>query len=366
MPHTENCTMAATPADYQHFGLAMDEIAGWEDGFRTDPGGPGTFEWWYFDTVLEDGSTLVITFLVKDIRGGGGIKQAASPVVTLELDRPDGTHVEREFEGHDDFAFATDRCDVRVGPNTFTGDLHSYSIHVEIDDVTADVTLSGTVPSWRPETGHMLFGSDKPHLFAWLPSVPQGAVEATLTVEGETRILTGTGYHDHNWGDAAMPDLINHWYWARGEVGDYCVIASNITAERKYGHSEIPIFMLAKDGVIVADQSALVRFDNRDEQPDTVTGKPVANTTIYEYDATAQGGEHYRVTFVRENTIVHDRMIESISGPKRLLARLVGFDGGYMRFTGQVTVEHLSSQGAPETVTAPALWELMYFGKTLR
>ncbi|MCW2755300.1 MAG: hypothetical protein JWQ32_2711 [Marmoricola sp.] len=365
MSHTENCTMAATPADYRHFGLAVDEIAGWEDGFRTDPGGPGTFEWWYFDTVLEDGSTLVITFLVKDIRGGGGIKQAASPVVTLELDRPDGTHVEREFEGHEDFAFATDRCNVRVGPNTFTGDLHTYAIHVEIEDVIADVTLTGTVPSWRPGTGHMLFGNDKPHLFAWLPSVPQGTVEATLTVEGKTRTLAGTGYHDHNWGDAAMPELINHWYWARGEAGDYCVIASNITAERKYGHHEIPIFMLAKDGVIVADQSALVRFEKHDEQPDTVTGKPVANTTIYEYDATAAGGEHYRVTFARENTIVHDRMIESISGPKRLLARLVGFDGAYMRFTGQVTVEHLRGQGAPETVTAPALWELMYFGKTL-
>jgi hypothetical protein len=30
----------------------------------------------------------------------------------------------------------------------------------------------------------------------------------------------------------------------------------------------------------------------------------------------------------------------------------------------QVTVERIGSDPVPETVTAPALWELMYFGKT--
>jgi hypothetical protein len=42
----------------------------------------------------------------------------------------------------------------------------------------------------------------------------------------------------------------------------------------------------------------------------------------------------------------------------------LGFDGAYMRFTGQVTVEHLSAVGGARSVTAPGLWELMYFGKT--
>jgi hypothetical protein len=358
-PHT--CRIAAAPADYAHYRLASGEIAIWEDGFRTDPGGPGTFEWWYFDAVLDDGSTLVINFMVKDIRGG--MNQSANPVVTFELDRPGGTHVERTFHTDDDFAFATEHCDVRVGTNTFVGDLHTYTIHVDIDTVIADVTLTGRVPSWRPETGHILYGDDHPHLFAWLPSVPQGSVHATLTIDGETQTLNGTGYHDHNWGDTPMPQLINNWYWARAEAGDYCVIASNITAERKYGHMQVPIFMLAIDGKIVADDSSLVRFSKNDEHPDPVTGKPVANTTVYDYDATAHGGEHYRITFTRENTIVHDRMIDKLTGPKHVLAKLARFDGAYMRFTGSVSVEHLT--GEAETASAPALWELMYFGKTM-
>src|ERR1039457_4427341 len=208
--------------------------------------------------------------MVKDIRGGRGIKQPASPVVTFQLDRPDGTHVERTLHAHDDFAFAADRCDVRVGANTFAGDLHTYRIQVDLDAVTADVAL----------TGQVLFGDDRPHLFAWLPSVPLGTVHATLTVDGETRTLTGTGYHDHNWGDAAMPQLIHHWYWARAEAGGYCVIASDITAERKYGHTQVPIFMLAKDGKIVADDSSLVRCEETGEHPDPVTGKRLNHTLL--------------------------------------------------------------------------------------
>jgi hypothetical protein len=150
-----------------------------------------------------------------------------------------------------------------------------------------------------------------------------------------------------------MPQLIHPWYWARAEAGGYCVIASDITAERKYGYTEAPIFMLARDGKILADDSSLVRFEKTDEYPDPVTGKSVADTTVYHYDATAHGGEQYRVTFRRQNTIVRERMIESIQGPKRVLARIAGFDGAYMRFTGQVTVERMGRDTAVETVTAP-------------
>jgi hypothetical protein len=356
--------MADQPADYQRLGIAKGDIAGWEDGFRTQPGGFGTFEWWYFDAVLDDGSTLVINFMVKDFRSARGINQPAAPIVTLELDRPDGSHLERALppQRHD-YAFASDRCDVRVGVNTFAGDLHTYRIHVDIDGVVADITLTGEVPSWRPETGHMLFGDGTPRYFAWLPSVPQGNVEGVLTVDGVTQTLSGQGYHDHNWGDANMAQLMNHWYWARAQVGDYTVIASHITAEKKYGNAEVPIFMLAKEGKIVADRGSLARFSKSDEQPDPVTGKHVANTVVYDYDATAEGGEAYRVTFHREKTIVQDRMVENLKGPLRVLAQLTGFDGAYLRFTGQVTVEHLSAAGAAESVTAPGLWELMYFGK---
>ena len=116
--------------------------------------------------------------MAKDIRGGRGIMQPASPVVTFQLDRPDGTHVERTLHARDDFAFAADRCDVRVGANTFVGDLHTYRIHTDIDGVTADVILTGQVPPGgrRPgtscsETTSRTCSPGCPP-FPWAPSRP--------------------------------------------------------------------------------------------------------------------------------------------------------------------------------------------------
>ncbi|MEU3619056.1 hypothetical protein ABZ725_43100 [Streptomyces sp. NPDC006872] len=43
-----------------------------------------------------------------------------------------------------------------------------------------------------------------------------------------------------------MAGLMYHWYWARAEAGDYTVIASYITAAKKYDSAEIPIFMLVQ------------------------------------------------------------------------------------------------------------------------
>src|SRR5450755_2163139 len=81
--------------------------------------------------------------------------------------------------------------------------------------------------------------------FAWLPSVPLGAVTATYRIGDEAHQTTGVGYHDHNWGNASLQKLVHDWYWARGQAGPYSVIASIVTAHERYGYTELPLFMLA-------------------------------------------------------------------------------------------------------------------------
>ena len=50
--------------------------------------------------------------------------------------------------------------------------------------------------------------------------------------------------------------------------------------------------------------------------------------------------------------------------PLGLLARLAGFDGGYLRFEGVASVEKLCDGVVVSSVSEPAVWELMYFGKS--
>ena len=73
----------------------------------------------------------------------------------------------------------------------------------------------------------------------------------------------GSGYHDHNWGDVPMQTLMHNWYWARASVGPYSIIASHITATPAYGYETQIVYMLARDGKIIADDDAKVAFETR-------------------------------------------------------------------------------------------------------
>src|SRR5215218_8783400 len=194
---------ADRPEAYTRLGIDPSAIAAHEDGMRTDRG-KGSYEWWYFDAHLDDGSILVVVFYTKPLMEAA--RTSLAPYVTVELDRPDGTHREWKTPAAlDGFHASTGSCDVTIGGSTFRNtswaDPHTFHIHVVHDDLLLDVDLVGQVPPWRPATGFMYFGAADEHFFAWLPSVPQGGVTAALTIAGNTEEVAGVGYHDHNWGD---------------------------------------------------------------------------------------------------------------------------------------------------------------------
>ena len=357
MPQKHTASIADDDADYRRIGIQRDEIAVWEDAARTD-GRSGTYEWWYFDAHLDNGAKLVAIFMTKDLSMP---KKPLSPVIRLNLDLPDGRSYSfiRDFPA-ESFSAATDCTDVRIAGNTFVGDLSHYEIRAEIDDVKIDVTLDAEIRPWRPHTGYLVFGEQRDLEFSWLPAVPQGAVGGSYEVAGAHTEITGVGYHDHNWGNVGMTSIIHDWYWARGQAGPYSVIASYITSHEKYDYEPIPIFLLAKHGRIVADDASFVRFQAMDVSTDPKTGKPVANVTKYFYD---DGADRYVVTFTKNRDLVANTFVEQMHGWRKLAARLIGFDGAYLRFVGDLTIERWENGRVVESYRDEAIWELMYFGK---
>ena len=350
--------LADEDADYARLGLQRGRVEPWEDGLRTT-GGRGSYEWWYFDSHLDDGSSLVITFYTKWILDPKGPE---APMIMVNLDRPG--QPTKQVTIHvtpQEFTASKERCDVRMKQNYFRGDLHTYQIRVVDDSLTVEVELVGQVPAWRPATGHSYFGAHDEHLFAWMPAVPQGRVTATLTEKGaDARTLSGIGYHDHNWGDVVMSKLLNHWYWGRAQAGPYSVIAAWLYATREYGRIELPQILIAKGGEIVADQASKVRLTLEDVSTDAKSGKPVANRIIYDY---AQDDRvRYRVTFQRRETILDYKLADTVTGIKHVLAEIARVDGAYLRFSGTVTVEKYEAGQRVEQASDPGIWELMYLG----
>ncbi|MFZ2526979.1 MAG: hydroxyneurosporene dehydrogenase [Rhodococcus sp. (in: high G+C Gram-positive bacteria)] len=338
--------------------LREDEVEEWEDGQRISTDS-GNLEWWYFDAHLEDGTAIVVQFYARSPFTPVG---PFRPSVTIHIDLPDGRSIAKQYTGSaSEFSASQTTCDVRVGRNRFTGDLHRYRIDAQIDDVEVGIDLVGTVPSYRHMTSHSYFGDPgDAKLFAWLPAVPQGDVTAKLTIDGTTRTLRGTGYHDHNWGDAPMWSVLHDWYWARAKIGPWTAIVASNIAEKKYDYDQQINFMLAKDGVILVKDHAKTTFTPADITQDEKTGKPVANRIAFDYE---DGEERFHVQFDRVQTILQEKLVDQLPALARPIARFSGFNGAYHRFTGDVSIEHTRGGSAIDQAQDTALWELFYFGK---
>ena len=89
--HDEPARLAADPDDYARFGLARDHIEPWEDGLRLDTGAPN-IEWWYFDSLLDDGAKLSVIHCTK---GASRPHQPLEPLIEIDLDLPDGRRMSK-------------------------------------------------------------------------------------------------------------------------------------------------------------------------------------------------------------------------------------------------------------------------------
>jgi hypothetical protein len=356
--HNSHLRLAGRPADYQKLGIDPVEVAQFEDGQRIGTE-KGRYEWWYFDAHLDDGATVVVVFYTKPNVSPNG---PLAPRITINLTLPDGRQFEKFYDtAADQFSASREACDVRIGTNRFVGDLRRYRITAAIEEISVEIELTGEVRAWRPRSGHIYFGVEgQEKLFAWLPSVPQGVAHVRYKIGNEEYRASGSGYHDHNWGDVPMQTLMHNWYWARAKAGPYTVIASHITATKAYGYQTQNVYMLAKDDQIVADDDVRVVFEIERVATDGKTRKPVADITRYTY---RDGDTRYVVTFERQKTILQAVFTERMPFIKRLIARIVGFDGAYHRFTGKVTIEKFEKDVRVEIFDDHAIWELMYFGR---
>ena len=319
-------------------------------------------EWWYFDSHYPDGTILVIFFFTKSpIAVNGSIK----PQATIELTLPDGTKYEEVVDAKiEDSFYSKDKCDIRIGNCTCSGDLKTYKVVFEGKKIQTTLYLEGTIKAWRSQTGSIFFGNNEEHYFAWLPAIPEGKATVDITYKnGEKLHLEGSDYHDHNWGNISMLKLMHHWYWGRAKIGDYKVISAWITGEKKYGYKEFDVFLLAKGNEILGgNENHTLKFLPEDEYIDEFTSKPVYNKVIYEY--TTPKNETYKITYQRKSEISKTNFIDLLPSVLKIGAKLIGFSGSYLRFEGIASIDKLENNISIEHIEEPAVWELMYFGKS--
>ena len=317
-------------------GQHPTQVAVREDGRRSRPG-TDEFEWWYLDGVASDGTVVVIVFSDNWLPGS---KRRA---VTIEVTPPGKPTRTSVFYSDAPGTFATERADVHIGSNRFEGNLERYTITVspdELQGVGCTLTLERRVPSYRPGSGMMGGGDD---VFGWVVGVPEGRLSGTLTIDGAVTAFDGSGYHDHNWGNAAPWDLMRNWWWGRGEVDGNTVVMSEMRP--LHGERTLPLLYVAgPGGVVVEAHGDAVRFTESPPEANDDPTHPELRARSVEL-VTAEPALTARFTRSGAPITTVD-LLQHQSAFTRFLGRLAGKTPWYSRWRAQLEVQRSTGAAA--------------------
>lgn len=313
--------------DFEHFGITPDIVEEWEDGVR-DNSAPNHFEWWYFDSILDDGTKVVIQFLSKNGRTFNSKKY--HPTIFYKVTMPDGRQIDKEIHCSDkEISWSNKTCDVRFGKHYFKGNLKNYKIHInDFDGMSADISLESTSKPYRPGTSYFQFGSPDKY-YTWLCVVPRGKVSGTITLEGKTKSITGMGYHDHQWGSINFHKYWNHWIWARQSYDDCSLLLFDFFTNEEYGTKRFPIiFIQDNNGNIIFESHDNVECKVEKQYTDEASGKQYPSIIDY--------------TFRQNDTVVNyrlstDKAIESkgknnLPFSMKIVMKMMKIHASYSRF----------------------------------
>lgn len=332
------------PEDFSRRKINPNKIELWEDGKRDDDRA-GAYEWWYFDGMFQNGMKFVCTFNTK---GLFNIKKSGTkPLVMIDITLPDGTKFEKQTEyGLDVSSYSKEKCDVKIGPHHVSGDLKTYHICIkpdkDMDGIGLDLTLESQSSPWRPGTGYYDFGPDKkgnPTYFTWLPVVPKGKVHGTVSYQGKTVEVSGSGYHDHQWGNIEQTLAFNSWLWGRQNFGDYTMLVFDLITSKDYGYQRLPMmFLQDKDGHVLFDnfKTETVSCKVLEEYQQEGSGKNYPKKTRYIF---TDGTKRLEYALDVKQEIERKNFYAEAPFPAKLIFNIKGMRPSYAREVAVGTVK---------------------------
>lgn len=353
------------PEDYKKLGIKENKVEPWEDGKRNDDSA-GAIEWWYFDAIMDDGTKVGLSFCTKTIHGSQ--EKGYHPFVYYNIQFPDGT-VTQDFMlySHNDIEFGEENCNVKVGPHSFVGNLKEYAIKIDpVKGVGVDLKLTSQTQSWRPGSAYISFENDmdeEAKFFTWLCAVPKGKVTGTITFNGKTIEVQGTGYHDHQWGSIEHCYAWNHWLWARQHTEDYTIVLFDLVTTKEYGYKRYPLFFVQdKEGNIIFENTENVQCEVTENYLQEKSNKYQPKVSKYTFESNGTKAEY--ILTANKEIVFTDHYSVAPEGKKAEYDR-IGAKPTYTRFnaTGKLVI---TTGDKTLEISGDLLYEISYFYKSYK
>lgn len=212
--------------------------------------GSHPFEWWYFDGRFDDGGSFVGVFFDPSFSSG-------KPGVAFTLYTKDWEK-ELRLLPLEPGQMRSSTADVDIEcPAGFVRriDEDTYRAVWDMDGLRADFTLTTVAPGWRPRGDARINEGELD--FFWTVHQARNRIVGTITVNGNTRQVKGTGYADHNWGRKPLYRIARKWIWGRIMVGDFTVVYADVDYYRPVINAR-PLYIARKGAILVGSGSPCI------------------------------------------------------------------------------------------------------------
>ena len=188
-------------------------------------------EWWYFDTIFNNGYSAHLGFKTFSRKNLGMV----SPMIEFYKDgklivQKQTRHLFKNFITSKKFpkteilnkpiiSFDLDRYNK-------TGEWF-YNFNLKIENNSVNLNFKNLTKGWKIQTEKE----------SWTVALPKAEVSGESIINGEKMNVEGYGYHDHNW-NYNLLTVMNYgigWYWGRIRTKNYnLVFAKIIKSGKKY------------------------------------------------------------------------------------------------------------------------------------
>ncbi|KAJ7233656.1 hypothetical protein C8J57DRAFT_1576175 [Mycena rebaudengoi] len=302
---------------------------------KIHPLNASTFDWWYFDVVSTDPTSLASVVVVFYTTTPEAFVNGTLPgpvVIQMWASFPNGTLFSANIEA--------ESATVTAGGTSSSGVWHGsgfrwssprpseYSITIDAPSIGVEGTidLKSTSPGHYP-CGPIAVGQNMqvaPHI-GWANSVPDSAGDVLLAIGGTKLAFKGAGYHDKNWSDQPFPTNVDSWYWGHGSVGPYSVVWFDVLG---LDGVEYVSAYAAKDGKIVVASCGA----------ESIRVRPTGRNSTYPPTISSRRPDGYHITLdLPEDGVLKMDVVNSASLVEGvpIYARFIGRTSGSITSIGE-------------------------------
>ena len=271
------------------------------------PGHPIQMQWWYHDAIFDNGYSVIIPWFLTDHRGG----------VVLEICDPDGNVkvTTLPFDRKKVIA-STEMMNVQYGDNYVRGEYPKYEMHFHDGDMGVDLLFEVSATEFRepPDGAYVgrMQAPASPIYFGYV--IRPCKVSGKLTLSGKEIPVKGHGYCDHQWANAARPQIFDSWHWGGLHLPEkeLSVFWWDGLMAKDFGYQRAKWLWVFKDGKIVEYlRNADMYSDFGDWAMDKLSGYPYPrHASLIIDDKQVKGTLTGKVNYISSITTV--RLISSV------------------------------------------------------